>query len=88
MPTCTVTLVGRRLGIGILAAVVVALGVGASAQAAAISVTNGNDSGSGSLRAAVAGLLTTICPLVKNRSTAGASNRRRRTGSAGSARGS
>jgi len=54
MPTCTVTLVGRRLGIGILAAVVVALGVGASAQAAAISVTNGNDSGSGSLRAAVA----------------------------------
>jgi hypothetical protein len=54
MPTCSVTFVGRRLGIGFLVVVAIALGVGASAQAATVAVTNGNDSGSGSLRAAVA----------------------------------
>jgi parallel beta helix pectate lyase-like protein len=54
MPTGSVTLVGHRLGMGLLVAVVIALGAGASAQAATIAVTNGNDSGPGSLRAAVA----------------------------------
>jgi hypothetical protein len=53
MPTCNVTLVGPRFGIGFLV-VAVALGVGAPARAATVAVTNGNDSGSGSLRAAVA----------------------------------
>jgi hypothetical protein len=53
MPTCNVTLVGSRFGIGFLVVVAIALRVGASAQAAMVAVTNGNDSGSGSLRAAV-----------------------------------
>jgi hypothetical protein len=52
IPICSVTLVGCRLGTGLLVVVAMVLGAGASAQAA--TVTNGNDSGSGSLRAAVA----------------------------------
>ena len=55
MPACSVTLVGLRLGSGILVVLVaIVVGVAASAQAATIAVTNGNDSGLGSLRAAVA----------------------------------